>query len=404
MKLNIKHILSYLLLFCTWLGFSCKEEQSHFIPSIKIYVKDGTIRDDKKIRCEVSLTDQEKVNHVNAKIEYRGSSSSIYPKKSYSIHFKNEKEIQLNGLNVLGEWVLYAPYADRTCIRNKFAEYLYRKMGHKSTKSLYVDLYMNDQYKGLYELRQKINLKNLRLNQSICILKIDKNTGRKRESTHSFVSPETKIEIHDIAPLIKSKEAFDHIHNFENALLNRKSHLESFIDLNSFVDYFLFSEFANSPDAYRSSCYFQVLKDGRIAMGPVWDYDLAFGNSTLLGSLNTFAWRYTVSESKIPYHFPAPKWWSLLVDNPEFKLASQKRWLILRKSLLSDLTINSSVDSLSRSIPPSAIERNFNTYQILGKRIPWAAPPQKTYQEEINYLKKYMNERAKWMDINLSRI
>jgi hypothetical protein len=132
-------------------------------------------------------------------------------------------------------------------------------------------------------------------------------------------------------------------------------------------------------------------------MGPVWDYDLAFGNSTLYAGLSTNGWRFKMSESKNPYHFPAPTWWSLLLEKPQFKLAVKKRWLNLRQNLLSIHNINSTVDSLSRTIPNS-LNHNFRLYKVIGKRIQWAAPPQKNYTDELLYLKNYMIERAKWMD------
>lgn len=155
-------------------------------------------------------------------------------------------------------------------------------------------------------------------------------------------------------------------------------------------------------DAYRSSCYFQVFKDGRLSMGPVWDYDLAFGNSTLYNGFETKGWRFPLSEAKGQSYIPAPKWWSSLYANPMFKLAMKKRWSHLRQSIFADSFIESIVDSLANPIKP-ALEKNFNKWAVIGKPILWTNAPQVSYEAEIIYLKRWMSERAHWMDLELSK-
>ena len=355
------------------------------------------IQDEKKVDCTIELRDSIQQQTIKGGIEYRGSSSKLYPKKSYTIRFKNEKAIQWQGLSLIGDWVLYAPYADRSCIRNTFAQYFFGAMGHYSTSSVFTELYINNEYMGVYELREKIDLDKPGLKEAKCILKIDKTTGNKKQKFSSVINPDIAILEHDVANGFEFNAAIHRVHDFEKALLDTTKNLSNYADMDSFVDYFLFSEFANSPDAYRSSCYFTMLKDQRIAMGPIWDYDLAFGNSTLYKGLSTQGWRYAISETQSPYYTAAPKWWSLLAKRVSFKKATINRWKQLRQNVFSNQRLNLLVDSIAKTIQPR-LGDNFNKWPIIGKQVQWAAPPQKSYKGELDYLKQWMVQRANWMD------
>jgi hypothetical protein len=382
--------------------FSCNRKQLVEYHAFKIYLNGMDIQDEEKIDCTIELTDSLSMQTVKGGIEYRGSSSKLYPKRSYTVKFKEEKAIHWRGLNLRGDWVLYAPYADRSCIRNTLAEYFFGAMGHYTTKSIFVDLYINKNYVGLYELREKIDLEKKGLKVAACIFKIDKTTGKKKKKSPSLISPNVDILEHDLLQEISFSEAFSSVLNFEKALLDGNKDLSTYADMNSFVDYFLFSEFANSPDAYRSSCYFQVLKDGRLSMGPLWDYDLAFGNSTLYNGFATKGWRFPLSEIKGPFYTPAPKWWSKLYAHPSFKYAAYKRWVTLRKTIFANNYIESIVDSLTNPIRPALI-KNFDKWPVIGRQIQWAKPTEVSHDAELMYLKKWMFERAKWMDLELGK-
>lgn len=382
--------------------FSCNEKQFVDNHSFKIFLNGKDIQDEDKVDCSIELTDNARKQQINAGIEYRGSSSKAYPKRSYSVTFKVDKPIQWKGFNLKDDWVLYAPYADRSCMRNTLAQYFFGAMGHYTTKSVFVDLYIDNHYVGLYELREKIDLEKQGLNTAAAIFKFDKSTGKKKKKSPSLISPYVDILEHDLAKEISFNEAFSAVLNFEKALLHGNKNLSAYADMNSFVDYFLFSEFANSPDAYRSSCYFQVLKDGRLSMGPVWDYDLAFGNSTLYNGFATKGWRFPLCETIGAFYTPAPKWWSKIYAHSSFKYAAHKRWETLRQTIFSNNRIQSTVDSLTNSIRP-AVEKNFNKWVVIGKPILWTNAPQASYQAEIIYLKQWMSERARWMDLELSK-
>jgi hypothetical protein len=79
-----------------------------------------------------------------------------------------------------------------------------------------------------------------------------------------------------------------------------------------------------------------------------------------------------------------------------------KRWTQLRLNLFADEHIQLMVDSFSNNIKP-ALVNNFNKWPVIGKQIQWASSPKPSYVAELDYLKKWMLERAKWMDIALKQ-
>ena len=199
---------------------SCNGKQFAENHMIKIFLNGKEIQDEDKVDCSIELTDSNSKELINGEIEYRGSSSKVYPKRSYSVTFKVDKPIQWKGFKLKGDWVLYAPYADRTCVRNTLAQYLFGAMGHYTTKSIFVDLYIDNHYAGLYELREKINLEKNGLDTIKGIFKFDKTTGKKKNKSHSLISPNVDILEHDLASKISFGEVFSTVLNFEKALLN----------------------------------------------------------------------------------------------------------------------------------------------------------------------------------------
>lgn len=382
--------------------YSCNSKPINVNPAIKINLIGAAIKEDDKVDCNIDLEDSTQKIFVNGRIEYRGSNSSHYPKRSYTVRFKHEKALQWQGLTIKGDWVIYAPYADRSLIRNTLAHYYFRTMGNHSPESIFTDLYINGEYMGLYELRKKINLDNKGLEDSKCIFKIDKKTGKKREISPSLVSPNVDIQVHELAKGILFEDAIKPIRYFENALKDDKSDIKTYANVNALADYFLLSEFANSPDAYRSSCYFHISSNDKVEMGPVWDYDFAFGNSTLYNAQDIKGWRFPQSETTSPYYSAAPKWWSLLYKKPEFKTALCSRWKMHRESIFSDKRIGFVIDSITNSLKPLLGENN-NKWPLANKSIQWVTSPKLSYQAEIEYLKNWMMKRAQWIDLELNK-
>lgn len=128
-------------------------------------------------------------------IEIRGATSQSFPKKSYGFETQYEngenRNVSLIDLPEENDWILYAPYSDKTLIRNILAYKLSRKLGHYAPRTKLCQLIVNGDYRGVYVLIEKIKRDENRVDISKLnpdevtgddlsggyMLKIDKQTG-----------------------------------------------------------------------------------------------------------------------------------------------------------------------------------------------------------------------------------
>ncbi|MCK5131649.1 MAG: CotH kinase family protein [Candidatus Sabulitectum sp.] len=75
---------------------------------------------------------------------FRGNTSLGYPKKSWKIELSDHSI--LNASLIL----LDAQYSDFTMMRNALGLYLTRRLGHPASQTQHVELYINDEYYGVY--------------------------------------------------------------------------------------------------------------------------------------------------------------------------------------------------------------------------------------------------------------
>jgi hypothetical protein len=167
----------------------------------------------------------------------------------------------------------------------------------------------------------------------------------------------------------------------------------------TFIDYFLVNELSKNVDGYRLSTFLHKQRDskgGKLRMGPVWDYDIAWHNADYCGGDVTSGWAY---QFPCPDdYWQVPFWWSRLLQDPLYKSHLKCRWLYLRQNILSNAWFDSYIDSISGQLMEAQV-RNFTTWPILGIYVwpnPWPYPT--TYQGEVNALKTWMHSRLAWLD------
>lgn len=234
----------------------------------------------------VSLdSDISKYNDVT--IRGRGNSTWGRPKSPYQIKF-NER-VDLNGTGATKKWIFLANYLDPTNLRNDLALHYAEIVGESNVvKGEFAELYINGEYVGLYYVCHKIEIdsKVIKLHDQNGILVEAENLhiedsadGLVSENGSRFVISETVSDEEE--DILTAGEDFINAYNFiEKAVAERD--FETFIkyaDLDSFVQYYLISEFTINPDAYCTS--FHLYKNGtndKIHAGPVWDFDYALAN------------------------------------------------------------------------------------------------------------------------------
>ena len=138
--------------------------------------------------------------------------------------------------------------------------------------------------------------------------------------------------------------------------------------------------------------------DGRLTMGPIWDYNLAFGNADYYDGWNPEGWQMDVELGNDG--FKIPFWWYRIWDDTTYLTAFNQRWQDLRESIFSEDYIMSLIDSATTLIDDAQI-RNFQRWPVLDEYVWPNAYVGGSYAYEIEYLKNWINNRLAWMDSEL---
>ena len=247
------------------------------------------IHDDKNYEEYASLmlyTPEGSLNFTDRRITLSGRGNTTWglDKRPYSLQLSADGN--LLGMGQAKNWVLLANANDETNLNNKLVLDLAARVGLQwSPENQWVDLYLNGEYNGLYLLTEKVEVHESRLeldtNSGDFLCKIDLD-HRAYELQHPFLTDAGRtVEIN--APQALSKLGKSNINRLvnqmEQTILSGTDLQEaSIIDLDSWARKYLIDEISGNIDADITSTYFYC-QDGVFYAGPVWDYDMAFGNS-----------------------------------------------------------------------------------------------------------------------------
>ena len=416
--------------------------------SIDTYKKE--ILDEPKILSELIISLDNNIIHKGyIGIEKRGSSSQyFYEKKQYGVEtwdqYGADIDVSLGGLPKEEDWIFYGPYGDKSLIRNNLIYSLSNNMGRYASRTKFMEVIINGDYKGVYSLFEKIKVDKHRVNISKTqsssgdgtgyIIKIDKLTGEAVDTYNDYndqisflsnydsngdsLNDNSHSKIHFLYHYPKPEEISSDqkifiqniIRQFENAL-NTDNFQDPFngyrryIDIDSFVDFFILNELSNNVDAYRLSTFIHKDISGKLKMGPIWDFNLAFGNANYCNGDAVDKWMFKFNDYCQADLWKVPFWWKRLLEDDSFKAKIVTRWFDLRQNALSNDSIfqllNGFVEKLKIS---GSVDRNFQRWQILDKWIWPNAYMGANYDEEIDYLSTWLLNRLQWIDSNIESL
>lgn len=411
------------------------------LPIIVINTNGQEIPDDPKITADMGIVYNgegvrnkvtDPFNHYNGKIgiEVRGQSSQMFPMKSYSIELWDNAGASLDkslfGLPKESDWVLYAPYTDKTLMRNFLAYTFSREMGHWAANCRYVEVVVNGDYKGIYVFMEKIKRGSGRVPVSkIATTDVsgDAVTGgyifsidKEADGWYSAVYPPygtsgQNIRYSYIYPkltsIVTAQQNYlkSYVDSFEAALKgdqfqDKITGWRKFADEASFIDYSIVNELSRNVDGYRLSAYFnkdRQSKGGKIFAGPAWDYDLAFRNANYCRGAETTGWAYQFNRDCPQDFWQVPFWWYQFEKDSAYQSAFRCRWKQVREASLSDTRIFKLIDSVV-ALTAEARTRHFQRWPILGQYIwPNPQPIPATYDGEITSLKEWLTARISWI-------
>lgn len=406
------------------------------LPIIKINTFGEQIPDEPKIVAHMGIIDNgpgnrnyifsDSLNGYNGQIaiETRGASSSTFPKKNYGFETQTE-DGENNNVNLLGmpkenDWILHGPYSDKSLIRNVLAFHLGNQTDRWAPRTRYCELFINDEYRGIYVLMEKIK----RDDDRVDIAKLDSDDNAGDSLTGGYILQVDRFEFgngwfssflpnhffvfhHPNASDLTLAQAGyiqNHISNFEQVLAGGNFAdpdlgYSQWIDVGSFIDHLLVVELSRDVDAYRLSSFLYKDKDskgGLLNAGPLWDFNLGFGNADYCDGWETSGWNFDDENCGQDQPF----WWDRLQEDTLFNNQVNCRWNELRAGPWQTDSIMQFIDDQAAMLAESQV-RNFDRWQILGNYLWPNAFVGDTYAEEITYLKNWTTDRLTWMDANM---
>ena len=384
------------------------------------------------------ITDNGNIYSGKVGIEIRGRYSASLPQKPYGFETRDEAgnnlDVPILGMPEENDWVLTANYNDKTFLRNFLAFELFRKMGHYAPRTEYCEVVVNDQYQGIYLLGEKIKRDKSRV--AIAKLNPDENSGDDITGGYIFVNDyytQSDSWLSNYSPLNKpggdvhfvyydpepdelttQQKAYlkKFVDSFERVLYNpgfkdRTSGYRAYLDVNSFVDYFILGELSRNVDAYKKSRFYFKDKDsngGLIYSGPPWDYDWAWKDITEncihFNQTDGSGWAYRVNDCN---NWPVPPSWEVrLMQDDAFANKIHDRYFLLRKTLLSETYLNHTIDSVATLLDEAQV-RHYQKWNILGINVgtPEYGDQPDTFSGEIGKFKSWISRRLTWLDANM---
>lgn len=408
------------------------------LPLVVINTNGQEIPDDPRIQAEMKIIDNgtgnpnmqfdtPNVYDGYISIERRGESSSGFPKKSWSLELQLEDGTN-NNVSIMGfpeenDFVLYAPYSDKTFMRNVLVYTLYLQMGHWAPRCRFVEVLLNGDYRGIYVLMEKIKRDEDRVDIDKIedaditdpeitggyIMRRDKTTGMepyeywKSPVDQVFYEPLTYQYFDpDYYELNEAQRTYirGYMEEFDEMMSGPDfddpvNGYRSWIDVSSFIDMMIINEFSKGLDAYMFSTYFFKQNDadgGKLFAGPPWDYNISLYNVN-------YGW-----DNNIPYvhswvydNWSRVYWWARLMEDEDFEWEVFCRWDELRQGVLSDEYLEAFIDH-NVSYLGAAVSRNFTKFPILGIYVWPNYEWPNTYHEEIENMKNWIEGRLQWID------
>ena len=345
-------------------------------------------------------------------IETRGSSSQALPKKPYSVDTLEDDGVEDKGVKLLGmskedDWVLNSFAFDDSMMRDYISYQMARQMGQYAANLRYCEVVLNGEYIGLYALSEKIKRDGDRVN----IAKLKDSENSLPEVSGGYLMQTDRVSAEN--PAAWYSNGAEYIHekpNSDDITTIQSSYIEavfrgldnnannssitsgypSIIDVPSFVDYILMAEMASNVDAYALSTYYHKDRGGKLRAGPVWDYNLTYGNDlfdffgTNYDRSHTDVWQFAYSNT-------GSYFWGDLFNNSTFKCYLAKRFDELTKAgqPLNLDYISSLIDSTIILISEAVVRENEKWETI------------EDFNGEIANMKDWIQERISWMRNNL---
>ena len=382
------------------------------LPTVSIHTLNGEIPYDKVHQIVSQLTiisdNGTRLLSEPGTTRERGNASRSFPKKPYRIKFDKKQHV-LDAPAKAKKWTLINNYGDKTLMRNLLAFELSRKMGMPYTPyGAAVDVLLNGEYKGCYQLCDQVQIHKGRVNITEMttsdndgaaltggyFLEIDAYANQEKSWFRSTKGNPVTIKSPEEDSITTQQK--NYIKNYFNKM---EAQWETYLDRNTFLRHFLVGELSGNTDTYWSVFMYKERDDDQVYTGPVWDFDLAFDNDTRT---------YPVCDKKDYLYRSGGSCTGNMrtfVDNIVVKHAASKTQLLniwdeARQNGLTEEYLVGLVDSYEAELDQSQ-RLNFMRWPILNSLVHQNAKIWGSYQAEVQNVRRFMKERLAWMDKKL---
>ena len=401
------------------------------LPLIRINTQNQQIVDDPRIIAAMQIVDNgpEVTNFWDdpatdydgrISIEIRGASSQFFDKKNYGFETQDENgdnnNVSLLGMPEENDWILHGPYSDKSLIRNALTFQMGRDIMDYASRTRFCELMINGDYRGIYLLMEKIKRDDNRVDISNLrpedvegdeltggyIFQIDRDDETTTED--GWKSPYGNLPFYafhhpnknQLLP-VQKQYIQDWMTEFEFFMAQPffASRYQDYIDVSSFIDYFLINEVTKHIDAFKLSFFMYKRKDsngGKLHFGPIWDFNLGYGNFDFGCPPDPEGWIYPCTSRAF--------WLNKMMNIGAIRNRMGCRWKQLREDKLNTEYLINSIDAMVEEMGP-AIDLNFERFDIMGTYV-WPNDfIGNSHEEEIDFLKDWLIQRLEWMDANM---
>jgi hypothetical protein len=373
---------------------------------------------------------------MRAGMSIRGQSSAGLPKHQYTFETWNEAnndhDYSILGMPQESDWIIYGPFTEKAEIHQAFVYELSNEIGDYAVRTRYVEMFLNtdgmvtaSDYAGMYIFMERIKVDENRVN--LTPLGPINNSGADITGGYMFKFDKPDPVEYFINSSRYSYQKFypngpewteaqttyltNYLNDFETALYGANFTdpavgYTAYIDPQSFINHHLIVELTKNIDGYRISSYFNKDRNGKVKMGPVWDYDLSLGIGNYLTGWDPAGWYDPlIGDGSKPY-------FGRLFQDPNFMQRYIDTYFEYRDSLWTVDGLMDKVDDHVALIYEAA-QRDHARWGRLGvydwpnayfgigdqpQSLPSSNHPARTYRDEVQRLRQWLHDRLLWMD------
>ena len=406
------------------------DESQFYLPSGLPLVVINTVKAEEPYDKEHDIPSYVRIidtNHAyvmdTATTRLRGNASTQFPKKPYRIKFEHKQQ-PLGAPAKAKKWTLINNYGDKTLMRNLLAFHISQQMGMPYTPyGQAVDVILNGEYKGCYQLCDQIEVNKNRVN--IDEMEISDTSGEALTGgylweidAYAYEEKSWFNSNHNIPVTIKSPDEDDitpeqskYIRDFFNAMeadvygphfADSLNGWRRLLDAETFLKHFIIGELSGNTDTYWSVYQYKKRGEDKVYTGPVWDFDIAFDNDYRTYPLNNKSEFVCFSGGSVAGDMGTFVR-RIVLQDPKTMSELKSHWQTGRHNQITAEALCQWIDSMAVALYYSQ-RLNFMRWNILHSQEHMNPVARGSYAAEVNYLKEYITQRIQWMDNRLGYV